>query len=139
MIEGTYLAKVRNAELSMSSTGKEQVAVTFEVEGQGTITWYGYFTEDAVKWTLDALENCGFTGDDITALEQCKGHEAEIVVEDDEYKGKVRSKVKWVNSAGGPRLAPMTKAGKVDFANKLKGKLRARVEAKKEPGDVPFD
>lgn len=142
---GTYEAEVVDAELGVTSTGKEQVAVKFNIEGTGTIVWYGYFTEGTVERTLESLEYCGFKGDDISKLDQLKGHKAQIVVEAEEWDGKVRSRVRWVNRIGGPMLKEkMDDTRKTSFAERMKGNLLARRQKKIDSGidpdgdDIPF-
>ena len=82
---------------------KKQIAVTFRIlegEDQGlNITWFGYFTAKTYERTCEALRYCGWRGnqlDDLGTLDQ----KVQIVVEHEEYEGKNRAKVAWVNAFG---------------------------------------
>jgi hypothetical protein len=107
MQAGRHLVTVISTKLGKAGTGKEQIAVEFQ-NGRGEhATWYGSFSEKALPYTLKALENCDWDGEsdgwNVSVL--CRkgsivGHEAEIVLEEEEYQGKARIKVSWVNRVG---------------------------------------
>src|SRR3954462_1979761 len=73
-----------------------QVVVNFEIVDEGEqkgrrIAWIGYFTEATTERTIQALRYCGFRGDDLAAaITQKLDQKVQIVVEHDEYQGKVR-------------------------------------------------
>lgn len=124
-----------------------QVAVTFEVlrgpDAGQRISWMGYFTDNTTDRTLDALRICGFTGEDLDKFcDQRPTNEVQIVVENEEFEGKVRAKVAWVNDpnrGNGIKLADPLRDGDLrKFGAQFKSKLKAMppvktVEAKREP------
>jgi hypothetical protein len=130
MKPGTYKARAKEWALGMSKNGKEQIALMFEVTsgeyaGQ-SITWFGYFTETAVDRTLDSLRHCGWASDNLTELDSLSANEVELVLDSEEFEGKERLKVKWVNRAS--RLAlkeQMSPQAAAAFAAKLRGKAVA--------------
>src|SRR5262249_11788611 len=112
----------------LSGTGKEQVAVRFrmtEGEHEGkTVLWYSYFnTQENATRTLNSLRACGWIGDDLSDLQGIENNEVEIVLEVEEYEGKTRTKVRWVNAmGGGPILTKrMSDAEKKAFSARMKG------------------
>lgn len=130
---GRYKARAIEGALGETSGGKEQVAVLFEiVEGdyQGQqMTWYGYFhgadsskAQKNAKRTLESLRHCGWKGDDLTDLSGLGANEVQIVVEQEEYEGKIRTKIAWVNKCGGLALnTPLTGDKAKAFAARMKG------------------
>lgn len=129
-MNGTVKARAKEWALGHSSTGKEQIAVLFELTsgehaGQ-SITWFGYFTDGAVDRTLDSLRYCGWQGDNLAELDSLDANEVELVLAEEEYEGKVRTKVQWVNRPA--RLAlkeQMSAAQAAAFAQKMRGKAVA--------------
>jgi hypothetical protein len=110
VVPGTYLGKVKNYGITTTQAGEPQVAIQFGLttpEGQKTLTWHGTLKEGKGREiTLGALLNCGFRGDDISALADGvdggaldTDREVDLVVEDNTPPGKteVYSKVRWVN------------------------------------------
>lgn len=133
--EGTYRARSRRAVLGESNTGKEQVAVQWELidgpsncSGQ-TITSYHYFSSDkAIEISLEQLRTGGFTGNDITDLRSlhpdANPPEVELVIEHEVYGGKTRPKVKFVNSLGGMAISKPLDDGRArSFAARMKGEM----------------
>lgn len=126
--EGTYRAKARRAQLGSTSTGKEQVAVEFEIaEPQTRIVWYGYFTEKTVDSTIKALRTCGWQGDDLSDLAGIDANEVELVIEHErDDRGFPRPRVRWVNSTGGLALkSALDPAAAKTFAARMKGAIVA--------------
>lgn len=81
------------------------VSIRFEIlrgpyAGQ-TIGYYGYFPEDKFEQgerTIKGLRACGFKSDDFGAMQtEVVNQECEIVVETEEYKGRTRPRVLWIN------------------------------------------
>jgi hypothetical protein len=125
-----YEAKATEWALGESSSGKEQVVVSFHVltpdAQEQRLTWYGYFTEKTADRTLESLRHCGWTGDDLTDLTGLDANEVQLVVEDEEYEGKVTAKVQWVNKAGGLALkAPLAPDKAKAFAASMRDRIRA--------------
>jgi hypothetical protein len=110
---GTYKARAAQFQLGAAPNGSERAEVVFEItegehEGQ-TIRWDGYFSEKTAKRTIESLQHCGWTGDDLSAIRvEDMPNEVEIVVEleagQGDYAGKEFPKVRWVNRLGGGRL-----------------------------------
>jgi len=125
---GTYKAKAVAADVGYTSNGKEQIAVDFEImEGEESgqrITWYGYFTDKAQKRTMDSLATAGIV--DLANLDAVAENKTlpavDIVVEHEEYEGKIHAKVKWINSGRSVLKKPMDAAQKADFAARMKAK-----------------
>lgn len=130
---GYHRARAVEWALGKTEKGNRHVAVRFETfndQGQPgeQITWYGYFTEKTEERTLESLQHCGWEGDDITDLSGVERNEVQLVVEHDEYEGKVRAKVAWVNKPGGGGIsikAPLDEMEKAQFAREMKAKVLA--------------
>lgn len=136
---GTHRARATEWQLGISSTGKEQIGVMFELVGgphDGKhITWFGYFTDNTVDRTLESLRHCGWDSDNLAELDGLAANEVELVVEDEEYEGKVRSKVKWVNRVSRLQMKEQMSPAQVQaFAARLRGKT---VASKQKYGAQP--
>lgn len=129
--QGRYRAKAVDWELGVAGTGTEQIAIRFELlddEQHRTIIYYGYFTDGALKWTLQTLRNCGWEGVDLDDLTGLDSEEVSITVEHEEdQNGEIRAKVGWVNKEGGGPMMTNTIDGKdkKSFAKRMKAKLMA--------------
>lgn len=142
MIEpGRHKARAISAELGYTSTGKEQVAVAFEVDGGQRITWFGYFTDKTADKTLDGLMAAGWQGDDLRDLSTVGSQDCEIVVEhENDNDGQPRARVRWVNRLGNGVVTlkqPMSDAQRASFAERMRGKVIAKRQA--EPARRPSD
>lgn len=129
------------ARWGRSRNGNEQIALTFAlVDEEGhttseTIDWVGTFDEhknkngnSAADFTIQALRNCGWRTDTLEDLSGINDEEVELDVQWDEYEGKRRLRVCWVNRPGGRRITfkqPLDPAGRkalsARFANLVKG------------------
>ena len=138
MIEaGKYTARVVDAAAGQNEkTGTDQVVVELEItesgEQQGArITYYGYLTDRAAEYTMEALENTGWSGDGFADADfaDCEGHVCQIVVQHEEGQdGTTRARVRWINA---PRRFSAGKPGDVAALEaRLKGKLLARKSAR---------
>lgn len=127
---GTYKARAREWAFGLSQNGNEQIAVMFalvggEHDGQ-TITWFGHFTDKTLERTLDSLRHMGWQSDNIAELDDLGTNEVEIVIDEEEYDGKVRSKVRWVNGPSRLALKDQMNRSQVEaFAARLRGKTVA--------------
>lgn len=105
MNPGTYRANAIRAELGESQNGTPFAAVTFRLEDKDeTIVWYGYLTDRTTERTLRSLRIAGWVGNDLRTIEgdgSALRESVDLVIQDDEYNGKVRSKVQWVNKVKG--------------------------------------
>lgn len=129
-MKATVKARAREWALGLSSTNKEQIAIMFDYTDPageaGSITWFGYFTEDSADRTLDSMRHCGWAGDNLGELDGLSANEVELVLDEEEYNGKVRTKVKWVNRPA--RLALKTQLNTnqaAAFAARMRGKVVA--------------
>ena len=125
MIEpGIYKAKTVSGMLGETSTGKEQVAISFLLEDGNTTAWYGYFSDKALPITLQALRTCGLVGADISDLSSIEGTEVQLTIEADLWEGVTRSKVRWINPLSGPVLkSPMDATKAKRFASEMRAHL----------------
>lgn len=124
-LAGTHKAKVIDFEFGLAN-GKEQVALMFQIVGGEfdgkSIPWFGYFTEKTAERTMDSLRYCGWSTDSLADLTGVTDNEVEIVVADEEYQGKVRSKVQWVNRASKLNLKDKMDANALAaFAARMRG------------------
>jgi hypothetical protein len=129
-LQRRYAAKARTWGLGETDTGKEQVAIEFEIltaEAEfNHITWFGYFTEKTFDRTIESLRICGWEGNDLSDLQGLDKNEVELVIEDEEYKGNLIAKVKWVNRPGGLALkAPLTGDKAKSFAAAMRDRIKA--------------
>lgn len=105
-----------------------QFAIAFEiVEGEDEgkkITWYGTFASDAAfEYTVKAMKRCGWTGTDLTAVELAEAP-VSILIEEEEYNGKWRTKVKGIGNGGGGVKQMDPNAAKA-FAAKMANRIKA--------------
>jgi len=137
---GEYKAVAVDGVLGETSTGKEQIVVTFEVTQPEAfvgrrINWYGYFTEKTADRTLESLRYCGWTGNDLSVFEFSSqvnpasqgfgSQEVVIVVEHEpDQNGTPRARVRWVNQAGGGGVKQKLDTGK---AKALAARMKARL------------
>ncbi len=165
---GTYPAVVVPVEVDgemvsiqwgpASQNSPLSAAVAFEIlSGQHagqTITAFLHFSTEVkpgsktgksqMDRSIESLRYCGFTGDDIDQFfSQNPENEVSITVEHEEYQGKTRAKVAWINKPGGgggfvlqKRMAP-TDLKKM--AARMKSKIKAApvYEGKKAERQAP--
>lgn len=115
---GNYTASPIDCGISETKSGKPQVFVTFLIpQIEKKITWFGGLSSDkAIEITGAALIRCGFRGTDLTALTSGiavlnQEKQVELVIENDEWEGKVYTRVKWVNEIGGGMKDKLDQAG----------------------------
>ncbi|MDP2271236.1 MAG: hypothetical protein Q8K32_10930 [Archangium sp.] len=126
-------SKAKSWALGVSSTGKEQIAVSFLLPadpglelGERHLAWYGYFTDATAERTIESLRCMGFEGDDLTQLEGLDKNEVELVIEDEEYEGHLNEKIQFINKAGGAMVkTPLVGEKAASFAAQMKAKFRA--------------
>lgn len=108
--EGEFVGEAVKPKSGWLGKSKEKqtpyIQVSFvivdDVEESGKeITWFGYLSDRAIERTVDTLVECfGFDGD-LSALHagtsSFEGKRARLTVEAEEYDGKKRYKVKWLN------------------------------------------
>jgi hypothetical protein len=123
-----YIAKPGTYKFGRSENGTDQIGVEFEVvdgvEKGKTFIWYGFFSEKTIERTMTSLRHCGWTCDDLSVLTGFGSKNVSIVVEEEVYQGKSRTKVQWVNSLDdhGVRMkSELPAAGLKALASRLKG------------------
>lgn len=155
---GKYRAFPVEATLGMTGTGKEQIAVQFQIVGhENKVTWYGYFTDKTFERTIESLRYCGWEGSELTdfgydkPLPEGFNKEVELVLDyEDDLEGNPRLKVRWVNGGGGIAVSdPLNAQGAQAFANTMKAKILAldkrkgrktkSLQAPAPSNDVPLD
>jgi hypothetical protein len=113
---GKYTAKATGSVVLGKSKNKETPFIEFYLQVKGgendgaRVRWTSYFSEKTYERTVQSLETCGWTGEDISVFSDGKLHgldknEVEIVVELEEYEtpqGEKRTspRVAWVNRLG---------------------------------------
>ena len=139
--EGTYRARATDGHLGYTSKGNEQVVVTFAItggphEGQA-VTWFGFFSDACFDRTIRSLRHCGWQGNDVSDLTGIDTRDVDIVVEHNEYKGKITPRVSWVNQIGG--LSGMTPDQATDFARSIASRIETMAPAEPVADEqVPF-
>lgn len=117
-------------EWTLGDGEKPFVAVSFKVkdtDGQEKfVSWRGFFTEKTTERTIESLRYLGFEGDDLSNLTGLDKNEVELVVEDEEYEGKIYPRVQWVNKPRGPMVKTVLEGQKLGaFAAQMKAAFRA--------------
>lgn len=129
---GYYNAVAKCWGLSESKNGHPQYQVEFELTSDvgdvvGTLNWWGSFAnEQAEEITIQSLRDCGWKGADITRVELPNAVRVRVVEE--EYDGKLRTKIKGIYPAGGA-IKKMDAATEASFAERMKGRL-AQIDAR---------
>lgn len=110
---GRYTATVKSAELGQSAEkGTPYLSFLFATEQGEELTGYLYLSDAAFERTTKTLrEVFGFDNNFETVVEQVTGKEASIVVEIENFEGRDRAKVKWINAVGGGAGKPLENAG----------------------------
>jgi hypothetical protein len=134
----TYRATALNdINFAFTTNGNQYVRVPFRLIDNPEITlgWSGFFTEKAQARTLEALRACGWRGDDLSQLSFPAGNEVLVVVEDEEYNGKIHSRIAFVNAIRGPSVKnAMAPQDLKMFAARMKGAIVAFDQAQKAAG-----
>lgn len=122
-------ARARKDSWDLGKSGdKECIAVLFDYVDQngeaGSIQWWGYFTEKTWERTLDSLRYMGWQSDDLGNLDGLDANEVELVLDEEEYDGKKRLKVQWVNRLQALYIKdPMDAQERVSFAARMRGRI----------------
>ncbi len=159
---GQYVGTIEDYGISESKESKApQAFVKFKImkgEGDGfaELTWFGGFSNEIkegnkkspAQWTVSTLLDCGFSGQEVEDLSTGPegktlelGKEMSLVVEDNDYKGVVRSRIKWVNrlGAGGPKKVSKDElSGKMNTSALRAMLLKGRENMPPQEEDIPF-
>lgn len=134
-MKGTYVGRACAWELTSSKNTKtEEMLVKFSLEDGSYVYWDGWLTGRAWQRTVEALKACGWDGVSIEEMEGMGTKEVELVLEEEEYEGTVRTKVKWVNAIGGGQMRvarPMEGDERRRFLAKMQARLGHTGPAKK--------
>lgn len=137
---GTYQARAVQWRMCETKGGAEQVAVECAIlNDDGTdadmkITWFGFFTDKTWKRSIEALRFFGWTGNDVTDLTGLDANVVDLVIAHEEWEGKTRAKVQWVNAPGGGLALKAPLVG--DKAKAFAAKMKALIQDK-EKGSAP--
>ena len=139
---GIHKVHVVGSAVGKTTTGKEQIGLTFESENGQRITWFGYFTPKAWPITERALQSLGWDPSKylmqfsrLHETDLLVGVEAEVLVTIESYEGQERAKVNSVNPSAGGVRDKMTD----DELKTFEEELRLRHGIDKNPGtEVPF-
>lgn len=121
---GNKIARAKGIRFVKSQKGTMGLEVAFEFEENGAparMNWTGWLTDTSIKNTLRTLvEVLDYSGDE-TVVDVPEGDartgmlanqdainrqkQVELVVEHEEYEGKQRARIKWVNNVGGGQFA----------------------------------
>lgn len=128
MAEGDYPLVAVAHKWGYSSKGGEQIGVRVRfVDGPykgRTATWYGHFSDAAMDITIRALRALGMKGDDLRDLSGMYANDvvpAIGVVQHDNYEGKVRARVAFINGSDVAMKEEMSKSQLDAFAQRMRG------------------
>lgn len=129
---GRHAATATAPELGQSEQGSPYIQISFET-AEGSITGWLYLTEKALERTIETLRKVfEFDGNFETVCDQINGKQCSIVCELEEYQGKERLKVKWINAERAS--APIN--DQAAFLKSLTAKA-ARIPVKTTPAAAP--
>lgn len=162
---GKYRARAVSADLDQSSEkGTDRVVIIFrildgECEGEEISAYLYFTTEKGAQRSIESLMYCGarMKDGDISDLEGIDSKDVQIVLDDEEYKGKKRIRVQWINPAayGGGNISTGDRARMVEDlrgavlaaqaarnGNGAQAQPRSTEELEKalgdQSGDIPF-
>lgn len=96
---GKYAATVSASEFGESKNGTPFLSIDLNTAEGESITAWLYLSEKALPSSVKTLRDAfDFDGNFETVCEQIVGESCSITVEAEEYEGKERLRVKWINS-----------------------------------------
>lgn len=105
--EGRYLARAIASTIGVTKNALPYVKITLLIDDlQREIDWYGYDSPKSAERVSQDLRTLGYQGNDIEGdlreLDQERVGEflpsqVSIVVEHEEFKGRVSARVRWIN------------------------------------------
>jgi len=101
-----------------------------------------WLSDGAIDRSFDALEALGWFGQDVAELNTgavvLRGDGCSITVEHEEYEGKARARVAWVNKQGSmPGAHAVDDAGMARVRAQTAGRLAARRQQQSTPPELP--
>lgn len=131
---GRYRARAVEWAWGVSSNNNPQLAVAFDFldhPGQ-RMTRYLSFTDDAFDYSLKALRNCGWQGDNFEDLTGLDANEVQLVLDWEEYQGKRELRIQFINQSGGLALKQAMEPTQIaSFAQRMRGRIQ---QADREAG-----
>lgn len=136
--EGTYRAQRRNTPdairlVESGNKGTPGVEIDLRITEEGpqkgaAITDTGWLTDKAWKYAIERLRLLGWTGDDLSEIPDlvARGgltNEVELVIVHEDYEGRKRPRVKFMNPVGGGRAKTMDRAALKSFAQRWKASV----------------
>lgn len=136
---GKYPGILRSVQFADASTGNTQVVMGFEFVDEANqatgqfMSYFGTLTDNSIDFTVEALRNCGWEGDELAELPGLAeagslSQLVQLVVVHEDYKGKVGAKIRFVNRSGGGKLKLERALGAEDlksFSARMRSKVRA--------------
>jgi hypothetical protein len=99
---GVVRARIEDHGYSTAKSGNDQFVVRFQTK-HGSIASYFSLSDKAADWTVEKIRAMGYEGDDMGALADgtaLRGRFCMIEVRHEEYGGRMRAKVAFVNPDG---------------------------------------
>ena len=152
---GTYRARVSGECVLGASKNKGTPFIEFYLEitdGEnkgGLVRWTGYFTERTSERSIQSLQTCGWTGEDLSefadgCIHGLDTNEVQIVVELEEYEndeGETRTspRVAWINRVGGflNTAAKLNDGAARAFGERMRGLVMKSKEKMPPPAAKP--
>lgn len=134
-----YKVKVSSFGLGDGKKGPQPFIIFEGLNGEGTITYYGNLASDkAQEFTVKNFIISGFQGNDWNDLSNPMAFDSrELVIETEEYEGKV--KVKYINRANvGPKKFEGQAPKMAAVFAKIKQELGSRKVSKQKEEEPPF-
>lgn len=124
---GEHGARAKKWGFKKNKKGDEEIWVLFTLDAGEDVFWRGNFSEKGLKHTVKALRAMGWKGDDLSNLAGLDTNHVDLVLEEREWNGEVKTEVKWVNSAGGGMHVSASMPGEslASFAAEMKGRIQA--------------
>ncbi len=143
IVAGKYLAKCTgegNVQFGYTKNGHEQIVIDFELLNEGyegqRVQWFGTFAnEKSIEIAVKSLRACGWQGDNLTDLRGIDQNEVELDIGFEDFDGKRRMKVRWVNRPGSGRVVLKEVMGERE-KQALAKRLRGAILALREPGSA---
>ena len=101
---GTYKGRgvAGSAQMGMTSTGTDQVAIDLEIPALGRVlTTFLFFSDGAKPYSIDRLLALGWDGSDDPSFVGIDANEVDVVVKYEDYKGEQKMKVEILTGGGG--------------------------------------
>lgn len=135
----TVQVTITDAALTTTKkSGTEQVALYGQTVDGEKLTAYLFLTEKTQERTIKTLLGLGWDGEDYEGFRGLKGKPAEFECEDEEYEGKTRERVKWVNVPGASMAKPLDKGARLSVQERLRGVVLAAKQATTNGATLPL-